>query len=457
MKRVTLYSMIAGVVVALVLGSTAAYAYWTATANATGTTSSTSVAVSVSPVADTTILNTLSQQPTSPQTMTGLATVTVTNTGATAGTVNLSMAADGTFATRLPTYVWEVTATAPCAQSSTSGALPAQAGTWASTTLATSVSLAAGASKTYCVRTSPQVATRNSQLSSPTGTQSVTATVTATLTGTGWNPVTATASALAKTDAIFQLSGVPSTTADAHWYKFAPVVNGAASTTSCLDITSHGGAGAQVITYQCGYPQGNEAFQLTTVSGIDSLVQIRPLHAPTTAVATVTAGIRLANVSGSDTSQQWYMQVRDASKNIYQFVSASTGKCLGFTNVTSGSSNVVAQDCNVATSAVALVPVPITVSGNGTNPTINVGFNVSGETMPIVEYRSGSSWAGCNFQLFGTNGQITSGSSISCSYVTSSNAGAMRITVGGTVIAQFTVRRAAGIGGAWSISGTVTP
>lgn len=229
-----------GVTVALVAGSAgAAFGYWVSTATATATATTASVAVSQTGFDGTGATY-------RGDVLTSTGSFTVTNTGQTAGTASLAIAATSgaAMAAAMPISVWQVASAASCTAATT---VPggATTGTWASWQ-ASGVALAPGVSTVFCVRT---VVPNRQAVATSTGAQSTTSTLTVTFDdAAGWvGTVSATGTATRATELIYP----PAVGGSANyvqpglsnWFTLRSV-----GTSLCLDVSGSGGTGTRAIS-----------------------------------------------------------------------------------------------------------------------------------------------------------------------------------------------------------------
>ncbi len=350
-------AFIAGATAFLVaIGGTASWAYFTASADATGSLTTQGVTVSQSGFAGmgATYL---------PSNLSDTGSFTVTNTGAVNGTAAVTIAAPESWASGLPIRVWATTAAACSATNPPGSAL---SGTWAAPP-ALSPTLNAGASVTYCVRTTIPDWTA---LTSADGSQQANPQISVSLAAAGWVASAASATHRQQTAGMYPLTEGFFNPALSRWF----TVRANANTAFCLDVSGSGGSGAAVIAYGC-HNDSNQRWEFLPVSGDEqSLVTIRPRHAMGTRVSYTGANATTANAASS-TSQQWYVQRIDATRS--QLVSAATGLCLGLP--TSSAANATMVTCDSASARLRFQREPLTFAqtGNILFPTITLTFGGS--------------------------------------------------------------------------------
>lgn len=379
----TRFAVVAGLVSFLLAGSGgAAWAYWTAQATATGTVTTSTVAVAQTNFATPATTTYL------PSSLTSTRNFSLVNNSGIAGVATATISAPEAYAANLSVSVWPVANAAACTDASTVPTTGVVSGTWASLSL-TTPSLAAGASQFYCARTT--IADWKT-ITTSTGGAVVNPQLAVSIDADGWAATGTGASHVQQTQGMYPLVTAPffDSSLSSTWHTVRSVSNSG----YCLDVSGSGGNGANIVTWGC-HNDANQRWQFLPVSGNDqSLVTLRPRHAPTTRLttATTTAGtVTVATASGS-TAQQWYVQ--RVSATLYQLVSAATGRCLPLDSVNSVSTATV--DCNSVTARLSFAREGLTFSTSGTSATVtfggaSFGFN-AGQTGTLQRQTGATTW-----------------------------------------------------------------
>lgn len=362
------------VAVLMAVGSGAGWAYWTAQASGSGTIATEAVAVSHANFANPASTTYL------PSSLASTRWFTVTNGSAISGTANVAIASAETYASGLPISVWQVASALACTASTVVPASGVTTGSWASLSLTST--LAAGATATYCART--QISDWRT-LADPAGGQTVNPVLSVTLSAQGWVATTPNASQVQRTAGMYPpVTGGFFDAGLSSWHTVRSVGSGL-----CLDVSASGGAGTQVISWNC-HQDGNQRWQFIPVNGTDqSLVTIRPGNAPTTRVSASTAGALTIAAASTSPTQRWYVQKSSGSSPFFQLVSAATGKCLpvGGTSEDVGLSVV---DCDSAQARLNYVREPLTLTSGST---VTLGFGWSAGSALVLQRLNGGTWS----------------------------------------------------------------
>ncbi|MFT3970352.1 MAG: ricin-type beta-trefoil lectin domain protein [Micropruina sp.] len=352
----------------MAMGGTASWAYFTASATATGSLSTQSVTVTQTGFSgmDATYL---------PSKLTDTGSFTVTNTGAVSGTATVTIAAPESWASGLPIRVWPTSAGA-CSVTDPPGS--ALSGTWAAPP-AIAPTLNAGASVTYCVRTTiPHWKT----LTSAAGSQQANPVINVSLNAAGWVTTAASATHRQQTAGMYPLTTGFFDATLSRWF----TVRANANTAYCLDVSGSGGSGAAAIAYTC-HANSNQRWEFLPVSGDQSLVTIRPRHAMGTRLTYSGTNATIATTA-SATAQQWYVQQIDANR--FQLVSAETGLCLAL--ATSQAANATMVACTDASARLQFQREPLTLQ-TGSSLTLTFG----GSNMPAGRLQRSACLVGCSW------------------------------------------------------------
>lgn len=363
-------ALVAGVTAFLVaIGGTASWAYFTTSATATGTLSTQSVTVTHAGFGgmDATYL---------PSRLTDTGSFTVTNTGAVGGTATVTIAAPESWASGLPIRVWPTSAGA-CSVTNPPGSV--SSGTWASPPAIGPI-LAAGASVTYCVRTTiPDW----KDLTSATGSRQANPEISVSLNAAGWVATAASATHRQQTAGMYPLTAGFFDLSLSRWFTVRATTN----TSSCLDVNGNGANGATVIAYGC-HNDSNQRWEFLPVSGGDqSLVTIRPRHAMANRLTYNGDANAIISTASSATAQRWYVQQIDANR--FQLVSAVTGLCLGLP--TSSAANATMVTCDSASAGLRFQREPLTFAQSGSNLTLTFGTS----NMPAGKLQRSACLLGC--------------------------------------------------------------
>lgn len=374
--------LVAGVVAFLLAaGSGTAWAYLTTQLQATASVTTAAVAVSQAG------FNTPATTKYLPSALSSTRSFTVTNNSALAGTATVSLSTTGVRAASLTLSVWPVASAAACTDATTVPTTGVTSGTWSSLTLTST--LGAGATTTYCARTTIP---NWRSVTDASGTWSVAPVSSVSLSASGW---TTTAASLTHTQTVagfYPLVTSPffDASLSSTWF----TVRNANATGLCLDVSGSGGSGTSVLSWNC-HLDSNQRWQFVPVSGTDqSLVTLRPRHdrdlRVTTAVPTA-GGAAAVTVQTASTAlaQQWYVQqVSGGVVPVYQLVSAATGRCLPM-YTSSSNTQLATVECDTTAARVVFQREPLTFSSSGNTATVTWG-TVPGETMTLQRLVGGS-------------------------------------------------------------------
>lgn len=358
----------------------AASAYWTTQASAPGTVTTSAVAVSHAG------FDTPATAKYLPSSLTSTRSFTVTNGSGVAGTATGSISSAQAYAAKFGVQIWQVANAAACTPSTSVPGSGVFTGTWASTSF--TASLAAGATGTFCARTT---ISDWKTATDPSGGQTVTPVLSVAINASGWTATApATATNTQTTAGMYPLVTGPffDASLSSTWH----TVRAAAASSMCLDVSGSGGAGTPVLSWGC-HDGANQRWQFIPVSGTDqSLVTIRPRNAPGTRMATASSGAVTVETASTSTAQQWYVQ--RVSSTQYQLVSASTGMCLP---MYSSNTQLSTVDCDNALAKLSLVREPLTVSTSTSGfifltTTVTVSIStLAGQTLTL-QRQDGSTW-----------------------------------------------------------------
>ncbi|WP_281653637.1 RICIN domain-containing protein [Microbacterium aurum] len=374
--------LVAGVVAFLLAaGSGTAWAYLTTQLPATA--SATTAAVAVSQAG----FNTPATTKYLPSALSSTRSFTVTNNSAVAGTATVSLSTTGARAASLTLSVWPVASATACTDATAVPATGVTSGTWSSLTL--TATLGAGATTTYCARTT--IADWRSAADA-SGTWSVSPVSSVSLSASGW---TTTAASLTHTQTVAGFYPlVTSPFFDASLASTWFTIRNASATGLCLDVSGSGGSGTSVLSWSC-HLDSNQRWQFVPVNGTDqSLVTLRPRHnrdlRVTTAVPTAGGAAAVTvQTASSALAQQWYVQqVSSGATPVYQLVSAATGRCLPM-YTSSSNTQLSTVECDTTAARVVFQREPLTFSSSGTTATVTWG-TVPGETMALQRLVNGS-------------------------------------------------------------------
>lgn len=289
-------------------------------------------------------------------TLTKTGSFTVKNSGTASGTATASITSPDALALNLPLTVWPTSNVSTCTPTAVVGA-GSVTQTMASLTMP-AVTLAADASQAYCARITVTPANRPT-LQSTAGDQSAKATLNATLAAGGWTAQATAAIATQKTDDIYPLDAtlVPAATSS-RWF----TITNPTIPTNCVDVTSSGGAGAAVITYQCSI-NANQRWKFVLVDGSNSLVTIAPKHTPNVRLTATASGTAVIQEPTSNVNPRWYLQ--KVTDTTWQIVSAETGKCQPAGTAWGAANSSQLIDCNQATAKVTLTSEKLSLSTSG--------------------------------------------------------------------------------------------
>lgn len=353
------------------IGGSAAWAYFTATATATGSLSTGSVSVSQAN------FNGMGAKYL-PSELTKTGSFTVTNTGSVPGTATITMAAPESWASNLAIRVWPTSAGACNLASPPSSAL---SGSWA-VPPALTPALAAGASVTYCVRTTIADWTT---LIAASGSRQANPVINVSLDASGWVATAPSASHVQQTAGMYPLTNNFFDPTLSRWY----TVRADADTDYCLDVSRNGGAGTAVIGYGC-HANSNQRWEFLPVANGDQwLVSVRPRHAMSTRVTYSGANAVVQNAANT-AAQRWYVQTRGSNR--YQLVNAATGLCLSLPTTANANAAMVA--CDSASALLRFVREPLTYGSTSTTITLTFGgANMPAGTLQRCTNASCTTWA----------------------------------------------------------------
>lgn len=330
--------------------TTVGWAHWTASVTAGGSLTTQAVSVTQANFAamGATYL---------PSKLTDTGSFTVTNTGSVNGTAAVTIAAPEAWADGLPIRVWPASAAACTATNPPGSAL---SGTWA-TPPAITPTLNAGASTTYCVRTTiPDWR----ELTSASGSRQANPMIGVTLNAAGWVASAPSAGHLQQTAGMYPLTTGFFDASLSRWF----TVRADANSGYCLDVNESGGAGSAAIAYGC-HNDSNQRWEFVPVSGSDqSLVSIRPRHAMGTRLTYSGTNAVIQNTA-STTAQRWYVQ--ELASGRFQLVSAATGLCLSLP--TASTANATTVGCDAAGARLRFEREPLTFGQSGTNVVLTFG------------------------------------------------------------------------------------
>ncbi|MFT4294498.1 MAG: RICIN domain-containing protein [Micropruina sp.] len=350
------FALVAGVTAfVLATGGTAAWAYFTASATATGSLSTLSVAVSQAGFAGMGAKYL-------PSDLTDTGSFTVTNTGSVNGTATVTIAAPESWASGLPIRVWPTTAAACTATNPPGSAL---SGTWADPPDLTPT-LAAGASISYCVRTT---ITDWKALATTGGARQANPVIKVSLSAGGWVATATSATHVQQTAGMYPLTSSFFNATLSRWF----TVRANANTNYCLDVSNSGGAGGGLIGFGC-HASSNQRWEFIPVSGSNqSLVTIRPRHAMSTRLTYSGTNAIIQTAATSTAAQQWYVQQIDANR--FQLISAATGLCL---SLPTSSARATTAACDSTATQLRFQREALTLTTSSTTVTLTFG----GGTMP---------------------------------------------------------------------------
>lgn len=315
--------VVAGLATFLVLiSSGSAWSYWTAQTSTAGSVSTDTIAVSQAGFASPDVTKYL------PSSLTSTRSFTVTNNSEISGTATVSITSSEQYAANLAVSVWEISSGA-CTDA-TSGATT---GTWKS--VKATLALEAGTTATLCARTTlPDW----KSITDPTGGRSFNPQLDISLNARGWVATAPVATHEQRTAGMYPLAANFFDPASSPWFTIRDKATGSL----CLDVAAAGGSGSRVISWAC-HQETNQQWQFVPVQGNDqSFVTIRPRHAPDTRLTYTSAGVQQVAANASNASQRWYVQ---NSGELYQLVSAVTGKCVGMRAV-STDADMSVVDCD---------------------------------------------------------------------------------------------------------------
>ncbi len=380
---------------------------------------------------------------------------TVTNTGAAAGAVTVSLTAGtGALGTVLNRTVWPVSQSADCTPQAAVGSPISTIGTtWASGGSFTTGSLGAGASAIFCVRSFADRAA----LANTSGTQTVSANLSATLAAAGWTTAPATDTLTLKTAAVYPLTAtITPDNSQLGWM----MLRLASDPATCLQMANDGGVGAAVNLGPCRAagqtkPYTRSIWQLTGAIANNTVLTMRPGTATTARLAAAADGSvspaaanAVLGAGGSAQNQRWFVQERQAQQ--YQLVSMLNGKCLG---MVSGAGRLV--DCTDPAVVVLTTPEAIAPSaglgllGLNISAILDVGAVRATSTAPgykvqIANTANPTTWNSCVLLGLGQAVVQPGSSSVSCvMLLTAGQANYIRVTDAGSdsdIIMQFVTK-----------------
>lgn len=326
---------------AVLAGTGASYAYWSASANSAATVNAGTVNVAVAGFTTTLLANHI------PST-TGSVTVTNQTVQNTASTTPASVevifsrsggASPGSaaFAAAATVQVWTTTSAANCTAAATvpTGTWPtgASSGTWAGLTVNSTI--AKGSAQIYCVRTTlsnPVAAGVSSGANDFLARISATASV-GNLTGTA-NVVSS------QTTAYIYPLGTTSTTAN------QAIFVGGSTTALCVDVESAATtSGAEIIPWGC-HGGTNQNWRFTaTATGYYDIYPVNAAGLRMGATGTASGSAVTAQTDNGATAQDWQLQT--SATGTFQFVNRASGLCLTSSSTTADSNSpMTVAPCN---------------------------------------------------------------------------------------------------------------
>lgn len=305
-------AIVAGVVTFAVLAGTgASFAYWTAATTATSSAKAATLSISTANFGS--VAYTHGNELTA-----GIGSVSFTSTTNTASTQAMAVtatfgtAAAASLASIVNLTVWQLSA-ASCATGP--GAAATVTGTWTSGAVITASVTAAAPTATFCVRSVLQ----SREAAAPLGSgASFTPRVSGALTIGNFVAATA-ATATATQDARYIYSAA---SVSRYFWNAVKPINTSGGT--CMDVSGGGtGSGTQVISWGCkttGIENQRWQFLAGPTAGY---VEIKPQNAQALRVDGTAVTV---TTDTNSTSQQWQLQL--VSAGIYQIVSLANGYCL---------------------------------------------------------------------------------------------------------------------------------
>lgn len=338
--------LLAGLVALLtVVGGVSASAVLSTTGQAT--TSATTDAVAVSQAGFDSTATTLL-----PSRLTTTRSFSVTNDSAIPGTATVTVSGTGARTAAATLTVWPVASAGACTDAAVVPSNGTTSGTLGALGFSTGV-LAAHTTQVYCART--VIADwKSTTVTDPSGSWSVAMTSTVSIDASGWSASAAALTRTERAEGVYPLlTGTFFDASKANRWHTLRWASTDGTTQNCLDVNGGGtAAGSAVLSRACQTDPPQRWEFLPVSGGIQSLVTLRPRHAPTMRLATSAAGsLSIQTAASNDPTQQWYVQRVSTSQ--YQLVSASTGKCVPVRPQT-GQTGDVAVDCNDAAAALRL-------------------------------------------------------------------------------------------------------
>lgn len=314
----------------VVVGSGSAWSYWTTQASTAGKVVTDTVAVSH---AGFTAPEQTKYLPSSATSSTR--SFTVTNGSKVSGTASMSITSSEQYAANFPVSIWRLDSGA-CTDATPLPTSGVTSGTWSSAT--PTLTLDGSATATMCVRTTlPDW----KSITDPSGGRTFAPMLSVSLNAQGWVATTPTPATHAqRTAGMYPLTTNFFDQAASPWFTIRDKATGSL----CLDVAGAGGSGTRVISWNC-HQDPNQQWQFVPVNANDqSFVTIRPRHAPGTRLTYTSSGIQQVAADASTAMQRWYVQ---RSGELFQLVSAATGKCVGM-GTTSVNADMSVVDCDDA-------------------------------------------------------------------------------------------------------------
>ncbi|GAA2241339.1 hypothetical protein GCM10010401_12620 [Rarobacter faecitabidus] len=386
----------------VVIGSTAAFAYWTSAATANGTATTRSVSATSTGFGDLQPAFANHSFLATAYTAAATGNFVIINSGQTAGTMTFTITAPGAVPALLPIHVWPVASAAVCTAATT---VPGSAGsgTWASYSMSTPVSLAVGAAQRYCVRTS---VTNRQTLAQSGGSTSASAALTVTFDDAdGWaGTVNHAASTTVNTELIYPYAEVDSAnyvrTGLSNWFTISR-----ADTGLRLDVSGSSGGGTRVITWTA-HSDSSQRWEILPVGAANpNLVRLRPRHSSglgTRLAHNASNDVLISTLNASATNQLW--EIQRVSNTTFQLIAHTTGRCLAM-NTASGGAQLSTAACSAAAAdranqVLTLTREPLTFT-NGTNVTF--AWNSNSNANYRAQRLDGSTWTNVGTATNGTS------------------------------------------------------
>ncbi len=365
--------IIAGLAAFLVfVGSGSAWSYWTTQASTAGRVTTDTVAVSQAGFAAPEQTKYL---PSSAQSNTR--SFTVTNGSNVSGTATVSITSSEQYAANFPVSVWRLDSGA-CTDATPLPTSGVTTGTWGSVT--PTLTLKDSVTATMCVRTTlPDW----KSITDPSGGRTFTPMLSVSLNAQGWVATTPIAKHTQRTAGMYPLTTNFFDPAASPWFTIRDKATGSL----CLDVAGAGGSGTRVISWNC-HQDSNQQWQFVPVNANDqSFVTIRPRHAPGTRLTYTTSGIQQVAADASTATQRWYVQ---RSGEMFQLVSAATGKCVGM-GTSSVNADMSVVDCDDARAQLTFTQRrTLTLSTSAGDPTLN--FSTPSVSDMTLQKGAGQSW-----------------------------------------------------------------